>query len=64
VIVENSKDLKVNVGDERRDSGSRTRNAVPPPTIEVLEEVIGLGSTYKIKSMRYRVKKFSRGSVR
>jgi hypothetical protein len=43
VIVEASKDLNVNVGDERRDSGSRTRNAVPPPTIEVLEEVTGLG---------------------
>jgi hypothetical protein len=37
VIVETSKDLKVKVGDERRDSGSRTRNAVPPPTTEVLE---------------------------
>jgi hypothetical protein len=55
VIVETLKDLSVNVGDERRESGSRTRNAVPPPTLEVLEEVTGLGCTYKIKSMRYRV---------
>jgi hypothetical protein len=51
-MVEISKDLNVGVGDERRDSGSRTRNAVPPPTLEVLEEVTGL-STYEIKSMRY-----------
>jgi hypothetical protein len=43
VIVETSKDLNVNVGDERIESGSRTRNAVLPPTIEVLEEVTGLG---------------------
>jgi hypothetical protein len=42
-MVETSKDSNVDVGDERRDSGSRTKNAVPPPALEVLEEVTGLG---------------------
>jgi len=38
VTEDNSKDLKVAVGVERRFQGSRRRNAVPPPTIEEVNE--------------------------
>jgi len=33
VIADISNDLNVEVGAERREAGSRIRNAVPPPTM-------------------------------
>lgn len=36
--VESSKDLKVAEGEDRSLHGSRTRNPVPPPTIEQEDE--------------------------
>jgi len=38
VPADNSKDLKEAVGVERSLQGSQKRNAVPPPTIEELNE--------------------------
>jgi len=38
VTENNSKYLKVAVGVERSLQGSRTRNVVPPPTIEAVNE--------------------------
>ena len=44
MTVDNSKDLKVAVVEDRSLQGSRIRNAVPPPTIEEeLESGIGRG---------------------
>ena len=42
MTVDISKDLNIGEDDERREQGSRIRNAVPPPTFEeVLEEETG-----------------------
>ena len=49
MIVESSKDLKVASGEDRRLQGSRTRNPVPPPTIEEDYEEAGRGVLMKEK---------------
>ena len=44
MTVDISKELDVGKDDEMREHGSRTRKAVPPPTLEaVLEDVTGRG---------------------
>jgi hypothetical protein len=50
MTVDELKDLKIVVGEERRVNGSRMRNAVPPPTNDEKDESeIGRGVLKKVK---------------
>jgi len=53
--MDNSKDLKVVVGVERRLQGSRRRNVVPPPTIEEVHES-GTRVLMKVKPLAMSIK--------
>ena len=50
VTADNSKDLKIGVGEDSRVQGSRMRNAVPPPITEDVDEgETGRGVLMRVK---------------